>query len=612
MACSHNVNRRTKRKATPVIALRQLCFVLACVRLSVCSCVAAASIRGEFRLQQIASPALAPGQRATLIADVVNVLLILAIGGCVLYSPADPVWRPAVAPDATEIYYAALNRQNGLGYTISLNGKQYLPRYSFGLETLFVRPLLVLGWGPHHALNVATYCGILNLALMYLLVRSMGTAWAAALAAVLLLLAPDYGLAARDLLSHTPCLTLLLLVALCLPTCRSHPWAWVVVGLLTGISVCTRPLNVVLVPALLLAGIGMYRNNFRTLLGGIVAFLLGFLPFLIPLLISNSVEFGSITRNGYAYWCSVPYDFTDLTFPLNRASLSSGLSVFLFPFRQFLSRTAEVTPGSTLLIVLVVVTFASAWIRMFRSGGNGRTIAIFSMAVIAGVGALHVAYAFKMAWLFLPCYALIIPFMAIALTRSQETDSGRSLFGPAWCLALCLVALGSRRMICGMDADSRRETGLVVQSLSTRLPEDCVFVTSLDPLTMQMELATNYDRVIIPLSPFSEYASKVVVRRPPGPEARAIVKRELQGRERRFFTWGLASPHLMAIRWGGEDVLPETFATHVEAILNRYKGRRTIVMVDDGKELAAALPPGFEVEPFGEEKPRLFEIVRPQ
>jgi hypothetical protein len=290
------------------------------------------------------------------IAGIALALTVLLLAALALYLPADWSGDLRPAPDAVEYAVTAQRLASGESFALPLPGRDDPSRYPFGFPAL----LAPAYWFPGAELRAGLYgviaLGALGVLLVYLLGSRLWDRPTGLLAALALLLLPQYLTWNRAIMSETATATLVAATALLLwhasttPTARRQRWLLCAAGIAVGVAILVRLNNIVLLPALIaglatshLAGstphpprVGEGRRrsgggrsaltDLRALLPSLIALAIGPALALVALGAYAWITFGSPLGTGYRYWVPEWYADPRLTFAFAYAFRAPALS----------------------------------------------------------------------------------------------------------------------------------------------------------------------------------------------------------------------------------------------------------------------------------------------
>ena len=334
----------------------------------------------------------------------------------------------------------------------------------------------------------------------FLIGRRVSGGWGGALAAMGILSLPVYRFYSTQAMTDVPGAALVLFLCLLFISLRTavyplRAWMYALAGLLT--AVCSG-FHVTFLA--LLAPFALYTFLSDSGRRAVVNLLcLGFPVLLLTAatLCYNNAVFGSPLRNGYHYWCSVPYDYFNLTFSMS----------YLRPDLVLLARS-----GLPILIIAAILLLLAGW-RFGRFGDIERpmikSLVQFTVISMAPIAVFHVFYFFSQGdgRFLLPIFVLLICILGSTLGLWL-----RALPRFALLLALLVIAAAvlSLRLSGGGEQPARR---LAVDFIRANTESNAVVVSTFDPVYLDFITHGNGSRRFIPLSRRVEYASKLITTR---------------------------------------------------------------------------------------------------
>ncbi len=474
--------------------------------------------------------------------------LVVAGAGAALFQPPSVARNLEYSPDTVE--YATMGVRLATHGTsdIVINGVSYPSRYPPWFSLLVLAPAYkLLGPEPGNGILPVFLFGVAGVAAAFLLGRRISGNAGGWLAALFVLLLPDYRLYGKMILTDIPATAVVLILALLFVRLRdsgpSFPRGLVVLSaLLVGLAAALRPATAsVVLPFLLLAARSGRRGPW---LGAL--FVLPLAALVLLQAAHDACAFGDPFRNGYEFWCPVPYDYFHMTFGL--AYLKSNAVSLLA------SGAVYVAVVLALLHLLARRTSAAGF-----AGGAYRSLGLF---VALGLGPLllfHMVYFCPVSRFFLP--------LAACLAAMAGGVGGRMLNrAPLRTLVLIQAGLvllvGSYRWTREPEKPKR---AWAAETIRDDTPADSVVITGVDPAYLALMLGDSSQRLIVPVSRRVEYASKLVCyeRIPeldPPPTA----------------WWDHRCPGLA--RGGAVDVIPATADEDVEWIAKAMEDGRPVFM----------------------------------
>jgi len=422
-----------------------------------------------------------------------SVVIVLVLGGFALCVTPESAANLPIVPDSVE-YAVTANRIVTLGrYDISLLGVSHPSRYPPGFPLVGAVPyLLVFGDFPGNAIWFVNISIILSLLLAFLIGhrvggRQSGYLCAVSVGCVLLYERPAV------ICPHIPCVAITLASLLTFLQIWQREsrerLQWLFTGLLIAFGVSFRPLSVFLVLPFLV--LGMRRAAWRKLL-------LLIMPVVIAIganLAFQSHIFGTLSRNGYHYWCSIPYDYLRLTFGLQYVGGNAA---------AFLQDT--LIPLFLFLPVVILTAVGSHRVTALAQWKEIRACLIFAIFGVGPLIVFHFLYFFPSSTFFFPASVLFAVAFGLMLSSLMQVMR----FGPLTAQVfqgLLLVPLVLHSLF---GPPLSRERIQDATFFAKTLPDDATIITAYDPVFLEPYLLRGSRRQVIPVSRRVEYASKLV------------------------------------------------------------------------------------------------------
>lgn len=393
-------------------------------------------------------------------------------------------------PDATEYAVSAQHIALWGKFEIVINGHPHPPRYAPWFPLLLLSPVYLLmpnnlGAGIFSVL----LCALVSVYLAYLLGRRLGGETGGVLAALLLLSSLSFLHAARAIMSDVPTLMCGLLAALLFVNFKAVERAkdLILVSVVCGVGFALRNLYAALLLPFLYSAL---RQNPKSLKKPAILSL-GTLLFFVATALFNQRTFGEWRRNGYHYWCAIPYDYLSLTF--SPRFLIKNLMSFLSPEGILL-----LTAGATGLLLL-------------RKNSPPETS---SLLLFAGLAALPITFVHLFYFAIdLRFHLLLLALLAIlgggGIGRELEKRVPKLARFEALTLLLVLVMV-AMPLVRQPEPVGRY---VIVSAIAQALPLNAVLITDTDCVYLEPFLLRGTQREVLPLTRHAEYASKVIVRK---------------------------------------------------------------------------------------------------
>jgi len=405
-------------------------------------------------------------------------------------------------PDSVEYVAGALGLVNHGTYAIAINGQSFPPRYPPWFSLFVLAPAYrVLGPEPGNGIVPILFFGLAGVAAAFFLGKRLSGYAGGWLAALFLLMLPLYRHYAATVLTDVPSSALVLVLALLFVRMKSRTGtlsAVSVIGaaLLLALSALIRsPAAALVIPFLWLAARGSGRRRGFA----VTAFLASPLIAIAANMAFNSRTFDDPFRNGYHFWCPVPYDYLSLTFS----------PAYLKANAMELMRL-----GVVLIVAVLALLHLLIWKSRQPAGEADESFrspyrSLWQFGVL-GLGPLlvfHLFYFYPDARLFLPIAALLAVMaggLAGVVLRRVPLPA---LVAIQMCITAAVMVLQYRQQV---PAPERR---LAAETIRRYTPPDAVVLAAIDPVYLGMVLGDSSHRFMVPLSRSVEYASKLVCRK---------------------------------------------------------------------------------------------------
>jgi 4-amino-4-deoxy-L-arabinose transferase-like glycosyltransferase len=245
-------------------------------------------------------------------------ILILFISFLILFKAPYNASNFDMVPDSVEYALGGNIIATEGSYTITVNGTQFPPRYPPWFSLLVIAPTyIIIGNEIGNAIFAITFFAVLGIAIAFLIGNKISGELGGIIAALGLLLIPTYRILGRQIMTDVPCVSLILLIfylylILRPSTLSNNINLYTIVGIIIGFCSALRPPCVsTILPFLIVA---FSSKRIRVSLARSFYLLAPSIIFIFATLIYNYYTFNSIFRNGYNFWCPVPYDYLSLTF----------------------------------------------------------------------------------------------------------------------------------------------------------------------------------------------------------------------------------------------------------------------------------------------------------
>lgn len=409
----------------------------------------------------------------------------------------------AIASDSVEYAVSALNwAQKGI-YGFTVDGILHPPRYPFFFSLILIAPWMVIDPSIKIAvLPILLHAILIPIIAAILAQRGRGNN-AVVFAPALVLLSPGLLTLSSEVLTQVPVIAVTLMVWLLYLKWqeKSAKHLPTLTGALIFCCALIRPLSILLViPFVLSAWRGQNRIRMS-------------LPFIMWAIAAISVHlaysywvFGQLGRTGYQYWCSIPYDYFNLTF--STRYFEENIS--------FLWNT-----GIPALFLIFALLCADCCWFLNSNGSSMNDMCIefrpflshsifFLLTGVVPVGIIHLFYFFPDTGFHVTLFAC---FAVLAACLLHTILMQGRLFYARWALGMCLLLYV---LFCSFD---HFRDGLLqpvhrfrtASRMSRYVSAGDVLISGIDPVYVSAFLPTGVK--IIPISRNVEFASKLATPR---------------------------------------------------------------------------------------------------
>ncbi|OGV40489.1 MAG: hypothetical protein A2X48_02915 [Lentisphaerae bacterium GWF2_49_21] len=446
-------------------------------------------------------------------------LLILLLGFFSLsVSYMDP-YRASnldITPDSTEYAIGAWHIASEAKYFIQIDGKKYPPRYPPWFSMFVISPAYLLSAEIGNGIYPVTFMAVLGTIMAFFIGRMIAGELGGVLSAVLVLCYPAYRQYSGLIMSDVPCAAGVL-AACCMYVVVKKDRrliVWTCAGLLVAFCGALRPEGfAVLVPfaiEVLLIRENIWAKAWKTAL-----LMLPSAAIIAATMLYNNIVFGSPFRNGYKYWCPVPYDYPSLVFSAKYAVLNlKVLWATMVPLMMILAA------GIFYLIRLRKVKTPASFTEL-------KSVVVFSSLYGFLLVSFHVIYFYPEARFYIPLAALCcvitggllsilmldINSKSAKVEKDQEFieiktngDLHRTLLN---FMIIAVLIILCWRMTTEPGKPIKR---LAAESIRRHTPGNSIVISSIDPVYLEF-FAGGGGRRFIPISRTTEYASKMIAER---------------------------------------------------------------------------------------------------
>jgi len=426
-------------------------------------------------------------------------LAVCAVAAIVLYRAPYSASGLEPAPDAVE-YALAGHRLAFQGhYTITVGGRDLPPRYSPWFSLLVTAPAYRLfGAEPGNAIIPVTILAVIGVLIAYRIGYRIGSEWGALLASLGILAIPEYRNLGRLVMTDVPAVVLLLGACLLYVRIRASEKRperdLALAGVLIAIAASFRPVSAAAVLPFLPAVVRPFRP--LSLIRRAAAL---FGPLAVvgaATLFYDASAFGSPGRNGYQFWCAIPYDYAGLTFS-----------------KYYLRRNLE-TLWRAWLPLLAVAGVALWAVERSRRTARGETTRSASTQLLwfllIGTGPIMVFHLYY----FFPRLRFFLPSLVFAVVLVGSCAGALFARMPRAALAVvAMLALAGALVFRIAAPDPTPDRRVTADLIRQTTPPSAWVISGLAPAYLEYLVAGDSGRRIIPISRRVEYANKVIVRK---------------------------------------------------------------------------------------------------
>jgi 4-amino-4-deoxy-L-arabinose transferase-like glycosyltransferase len=415
-------------------------------------------------------------------------------------------------PDSVEYAIAAHNYVTEGVCKISYCGQWFPMRYPPWFSLFIIVPAFkVFGLAIGNAVIPVFLFGVAGVILAFFLGKSISNSFGGFVASLLLLALPLYRAYSKVVMTDIPSTVLLLGTALLFVDSQRRKNTSLLLlftaGAVVSLSASLRPLTIV--AALPFVFVFFLPNSKLSFVRKLLALLVFSVPsvlFLGAAMYYNSLNFGSPFRNGYNYWCSIPYDYPTLTFSIGY--IFRNASVFLQTFIPFLL--------VAFILVFMLPKFKGVKFHSltFLKSTEFYSLLFFTAMISFFIVGFHLLYFYSERRFFLPVESLLVVLIggAYADFLPLRFKRGRALVISSL-VVVCLFLVLKFTFTPTENFDYNRR--VVVDEILAKTPSNAVVISSIDPiyLNFMTRLSVGADRIVVPTSRRVEYASKLIMQR---------------------------------------------------------------------------------------------------
>ena len=429
------------------------------------------------------------------------------------FSPASNGGAMSPMPDALEYSMGCASLLESGRYGIQLDGIFHPSRYLPWFSAMICLPAVMLFHGDIFAAVYSIWaCAAGSVMLVFLLGRKYGTWMTGLCAGSLLFLSPMFRPMMQLVMTEIPYIFfLLLLLAVWLKIVRDEDGriSWKTASLYAILAALAGAVRSSAFPMLILPW-GYYMLKVSSWRKKVLLTALLAAPSCLILLgnfLYDHATFGSGFRNGYQYWCPVPYDYPSLVFSLSyvKNNLRDLVSYEFFP-----------------VIVCEIVVIGLA-VLLYRKRGDAlfdERKRIFTAEILFALTQGLILLFLYMPYFFTSGARFFMPFEALLVLPAI---TAMEILFQRWKILLrcgMVLLLGCGIWETAAHTKDRYIASKIAEELKQAdraLPEDAVVISDDHCALFEYYFVKRTARRYIPFSRSQEYVSKVIAPVPAGP-----------------------------------------------------------------------------------------------
>jgi hypothetical protein len=423
--------------------------------------------------------------------------LIIIISIIILFKTSYNASNLDITPDSVEYALGGNSIATEGSYSITVNRTDYPPRYPPWFSLLVIAPnYIIIGNELGNAIYSITFYAVFGIAIAFLIGTNISGELGGILSALGLLLIHNYRSLGRQIMTDVPCVSLILLICYVYLILRRSPLInnlklYSFAGILIGYCSALRPTCVsTILPFITIA---LFSKRVSTSLARLFCLLIPSLIVIGANIIYNYYTFNSIIRNGYNFWCPVPYDYLSLT----------------FSFKYVLSNLRQLilSLNVILLTIAVILWFKSSHIICNNYKYTKVIYKHLMEFIIVGVGPLivfHLFYFFSESRFYLPLTSILI-----VIVGSMLGIIFNNVYRRKYIVILFLVMLSAIAYRC-IIYDTPPFKRKSIERILNNTPENSIIISSIDPAYLEYFICRKSSRLVVPISRSVEYASKLI------------------------------------------------------------------------------------------------------
>ncbi|MEM5777153.1 MAG: hypothetical protein QXJ06_01765 [Candidatus Aenigmatarchaeota archaeon] len=441
--------------------------------------------------------------------DILTIIFLSVISLFVLYIDRYTASNFVIIPDSTEYALAAHRFVTSGEYKILVDGHWRPPRYPPWFSVLIIAPAyIILGLEPGNAIYSITFFGILGILIAFFIGKKVGGYIGGVAASLLVLALPIYRIYSKYVMTDIPTTVLIMLICAFYMAFKNkkkiRSSKFLIPGVLLALCASLRPIcGFAILPFIIM----VFKSYGIPKKVKMFIYLLSPLFFItITTFIYNYTIFESISRTGYHFWTSVPYDYPYLTFsykyiPVNIIVLWKS-KIFLF----FL-----------IYVLFILLGFKISSDKEKAYNDNCKLtknyfthLLEFTLFAAGPTIVFYLLYFYPTPRFYLP--VLVLSAITIGGIIGKLFDRTHYLA----LLSLFILIIISQFIMelysfnTSSDLLKRRAT---VNEILAYTPENSWIISSIEPAYIEYLLGENSKRRVVPISRNIEYADKLITHR---------------------------------------------------------------------------------------------------
>jgi hypothetical protein len=435
--------------------------------------------------------------------DLLLPLLLGAIAAVLFYrSPfvaSDFRW----VPDSQEYSIGAYRMMNEGRYSLRINSAEYPPRYPPWFSLIIAPFYIMPGSDPGNSIWPVYFFAIAGVVAAFFAGKAISGTVGGVLSSGLIMLLPLYRHFSQEVMTDVPTAALYLIglvLYLRIAVCRSPRLSlFVLAGIVSGLAYGIRSSSLtLLLPFVIIALREMNYSLIRLVTAAVPSMLVT-----IATMWYNAVRFGTPWRNGYKFWCPVPYDFPKLTFSLD----------YLRENVLQMNHAGVFTYGCALIIAGSLVFFLRRrWndVELVKSQNHYVPGLRFLLLTMVPILVFYSVYFFNATRFYLPVVAVLASLVGSFLGGIVQRLPSKAVANVF--VSIALISSVIFRINQQEPPPLRR---LCAENIVRCTSSGSVIISAIDGAYLEFICNKRGTRTFLPVNRTVEYASKLICRKRP-------------------------------------------------------------------------------------------------